>query len=534
MIDGVHDIQTSVKVQEQVLTTVYKKIQENGVMLEGSLLKPAMVVPGVDAANKSDPTEIAEMTVRTLERCVPGAMPGVTFLSGGVSEEDASIYLNEINKVPRKTETKLTFSYSRALQSSCIKTWKGDPANVEAAQKQLLARAQANSEASKGEYVPGSQPSDEESLFVKNYVYYVCPSKPTAVELNFHPSDPTPVEQPAVFAVAPLKYADELVQTATAMVQPGKGLLACDESTGTVGKRLESIGLENTEANRQTWRNLLFTTPGINQYISGAILYEETLFQDDPSGKPFVDVLKAANIIPGIKVDMGLRPLVGAGPGENWRTALKVDVANNCPSDLTIEVAAQDLARYARICQEAGLVPIVEPEIMIDGVHDIQTCVEVQEQVLTTVYKKIQENGVMLEGSLLKPAMVVPGVDAADKSDPTEIAQLTVRTLERCVPGAMPGVTFLSGGISEEDASIYLNEINKVPRKTQTRLTFSYSRALQSSCIKTWKGEAGNVDAAQKQLLARAQANGEASKGEYVPGSQPSDEESLFVKNYVY
>ena len=380
------------------------------------------------------------------------------------------------------------------------------------------------------------------------------------------------------------KYADELVQTANAMVLPGKGLLACDESTGTVGKRLESIGLENTEANRQTWRNLLFTTPstqregrkdgtphrgrqrvdmsndaqGINQYISGAILYEETLFQDDPSGKPFVDVLKAANIIPGIKVDMGLRPLVGAGPGENWctgldgllercekynaqgarfakwRTALKVDVANNCPSDLAIEVAAQDLARYARICQEAGLVPIVEPEIMIDGVHDIQTSVKVQERVLTTVYKKIQENGVMLEGSLLKPAMVVPGVDAADKSDPTEIAQLTVRTLERCVPGAMPGVTFLSGGISEEDASIYLNEINKVPRKTQTRLTFSYSRALQSSCIKTWKGEAGNVDAAQKQLLARAQANGEASKGEYVPGSQPSDEESLFVKNYVY
>merc|ERR1719245_528044 len=354
------------------------------------------------------------------------------------------------------------------------------------------------------------------------------------------------------------KYKDELRESAKTMVQPGKGLLACDESTGTVGKRLESIGLENTEANRQTWRNLLFTTPGINQYISGAILYEETLFQDDPSGKPFVDVLKAANIIPGIKVDMGLRPLVGAGPGENWctgldgllercekyyaqgarfakwRTALKVDVANNCPSDLAIEVAAQDLARYARICQEAGLVPIVEPEIMIYSVHDIRTSVVVQERVLTTVYKKIQENGVLLEGSLLKPAMVVPGVDAADKSDPTEIAQLTVRTLERCVPGAMPGVTFLSGGISEEDASIYLNEINKVPRKTQTRLTFSYSRALQSSCIKTWAGKPENVDAAQKQLLARAQANGEASNGEYVPGSQPSDEESLFVKNYVY
>ena len=153
--------------------------------------------------------------------------------------------------------------------------------------------------------------------------------------------------------------------------------------------------------------------------------------------------------------------------------------------------------------------PIVEPEIMIDGVHDIQTSVAVQERVLTTVYKKIQENGVMLEGSLLKPAMVVPGVDAADKSDPTEIAQLTVRTLERCVPGAMPGVTFLSGGISEEDASIYLNEINKVPRKTQTRLTFSYSRALQSSCIKTWKGEAQR----QRRRGGRSSFRGPTSRG---------------------
>jgi len=354
------------------------------------------------------------------------------------------------------------------------------------------------------------------------------------------------------------KYSDELQATATAMTAAGKGLLACDESTGTVGTRLEGIGLENTEANRQTWRNLLFTSPGIGKYISGAILYEETLFQDDPSGKPFVDVLNAAGIIPGIKVDMGLRPLVGANPGENWctgldgllercqkyyekgarfakwRTALKVDAAHNSPSDLAVEVAAQDLARYARICQEAGLVPIVEPEILIDGDHDLATACKVQERVLTTVYKKIQENGVLLEGSLLKPAMVVPGVDCKDKSDPASIAAATVRTLERCVPGAMPGVTFLSGGISEEDASIYLNEINKVPRKTTTRLTFSYSRALQSSCIKAWAGKPENVDAAQKQLLARAQANGEASMGEYVPGSQPSDQESLFVKNYVY
>ena len=353
-------------------------------------------------------------------------------------------------------------------------------------------------------------------------------------------------------------YKDELIATANAIAAPGKGILAADESTGTIGKRFAPINVENTQPNRVRYRELLFKTKGLGQYISGAITYEETLFDTATCGTPMVELLKKEGIIPGIKVDTGLIPLYNGGPGEKWcrgldtlaercekyyaqgarfakwRTALKVDVANNCPTDLAIEVAAQDLARYARICQEAGLVPIVEPEIMIDGVHDIQTSVKVQEQVLTTVYKKIQENGVMLEGSLLKPAMVVPGVDAADKSDPTEIAQLTVRTLERCVPGAMPGVTFLSGGISEEDASIYLNEINKVPRKTQTRLTFSYSRALQSSCIKTWKGEAGNVDAAQKQLLARAQANGEASKGEYVPGSQPSDEESLFVKNYVY
>ena len=363
---------------------------------------------------------------------------------------------------------------------------------------------------------------------------------------------------PAATQMSLAKYSDELQATAKAMTLPGKGLLACDESTGTVGKRLESIGLENTEANRQIWRNLLFTTPGISEYISGAILYEETLFQDDPDGKPFVDVMGGIGIIPGIKVDMGLQPLVGGGAGENWctgldgllercqsyyargarfakwRTALKVDTAANLPTDLAIEVAAQDLARYARICQEAGLVPIVEPEILIDGTHDVYTAAKVQERVLTTVYKKIQENGVLLEGSLLKPAMVVPGIECPEKSDPATIAALTVQTLERCVPAAMPGVTFLSGGISEEDASIYLNEINKVPRKSTTALTFSYSRALQSSCIKMWAGKEENYDAAQKQLLARAQANSEANLGKYVPGSQPSDEESLFVKNYVY
>merc|ERR1712222_305611 len=213
---------------------------------------------------------------------------------------------------------------------------------------------------------------------------------------------------------------------------------------------------------------------------------------------------------------------------------LKIDVEAGCPTDLAIDVAAQDLARYARICQENGLVPIVEPEILIDGVHDLATTARVQERVLTTVYAKLQDNGVLLEGSLLKPSMTVPGVECPDKSDPATIAKMRVQTLDRCLPPAMPGVTFLSGGISEEDSSLYLHEINKIDRVAPFKLTFSFSRALQSSCLKTWDGKKENVKAAQDQLFARAKANSEASKGSYVPGSQPSMQESLYVKNYVY
>lgn len=351
-------------------------------------------------------------------------------------------------------------------------------------------------------------------------------------------------------------YADELKATARAMVAPGKGLLACDESTGTVGKRLESIGLENAEPNRQAWRNLLFTTPGLEEFVSGAILFEETLFQNDPDGVPFVDVLSEKGIIPGIKVDTGLKDLVGGNRGEKWcsgldslyercvryyvrgarfakwRTALQIDAQS--PSNLAVDVAAMDLARYARICQDCGLVPIVEPEVLIDGDHDVHTTAKVQERVMTTVYKRIEENGVLLEGSIVKPSMTVPGVECKTTADPAEIARLTVQTLERSLPAAVPGVTFLSGGISEEDSSIYLNEINKIDRVGPWRLTFSFSRALQSSCLKAWNGKPENIPAAQKQLLARAQANSEASRGVYTPGSQPSTEESLFVKNYVY
>jgi len=354
------------------------------------------------------------------------------------------------------------------------------------------------------------------------------------------------------------KYSDELKATAAAMVKPGKGLLACDESTGTVGTRLESIGLVNNEENRRVWRQLLFTTPDIGDCISGAILFEETLYQDSTEGEPFVDLLNKAGIIPGIKVDTGLKPLCGGGDGETWcsgldglydkcvlhyaqgarfakwRTALRIDVDQGFPTDYAIDEAAHGLSRYARICQEAGLVPIVEPEILIDGTHDIYETAKVQERVITTVYKKLQECGVMLEGTLLKPSMTVCGVDCEDKPAVEEIARLTVQTLSRSIPSAMPGVTFLSGGISEEDSSIYLNEINKLDRVAPFALTFSFSRALQSSCLKVWDGKPENVEAAQAQLFARAKANSEASSGSYKPGSQPSMQESLYVKNYVY
>merc|ERR1712123_287663 len=204
-----------------------------------------------------------------------------------------------------------------------------------------------------------------------------------------------------------------------------------------------------------------------------------------------------------------------------WRTAVRINVDKGLPSQLAVQEAAWGLARYARICQEAGLVPIVEPEILIDGTHDIQTTAKVQENLVTTVYKCLEENGVLLEGSLLKPSMTVSGVDCPNKPKPDEVP-------------AMPGVTFLSGGISEEDSSLYLNEINKIKRVGPWALTFSFSRAMQSSCIKVWSGKPENIEAAQAQLLARARANAAASKGEYKAGSEPSLEESLYVANYVY
>ena len=349
-------------------------------------------------------------------------------------------------------------------------------------------------------------------------------------------------------------YKETLRETALKLATPGKGILAVDESTNTCGKRLASIGVENTEENRQAYRGMLFTTKGLGNYISGAILFEETLFQDHADGESMVAKLEKEGIVPGIKVDKGLKPLVGALEHETycsgldglterasdyyargarfakWRAVLQITADG--PSDLAIRENAWGLARYARSVQEAGLVPIIEPEILMDGNHDILTTSEIQEKIIKEVYFACQQNGVYLEGTLLKPSMTVPGADYEGKSDPKNVALATVTTLLRSVPAAVPGIVFLSGGLSEEEASLYLNEMNLLAADKPWNLSFSYGRALQHSCLRAWAG--GNIDKGQKALIARAQANSEASKGLYVLGSQPSSDEKLFVAGYTY
>jgi len=352
-------------------------------------------------------------------------------------------------------------------------------------------------------------------------------------------------------------YKKELAATAAAIASPGKGILAVDESTKTIGKRLESIGVPNSEENRQAYRGLLFTAPNLGNYISGAILYEETLFQNHANGTPFVQCLKNVGVIPGIKVDTGLQPLPGGHPVETWctgldglkeraaayyaqgarfakwRAVLQI-TSDGAPSALSLQENAWGLARYARAVQESGLVPIVEPEILMDGDHNIDVTARVQETVLHTVYKACADAGVFLEGSLLKPSMTVPGAECTEPVTPDKIAEYTIRTLDRCVPPAVAGVTFLSGGLSEEEASIYLNKMNQIKRRGPWAVTFSYGRALQQSTLKAWGGKTDNIPKAQAALLARAQANGEASLGKYVAGSQPSADGTLFVKGYKY
>ncbi|KAK4532333.1 hypothetical protein CCYA_CCYA11G3190 [Cyanidiococcus yangmingshanensis] len=354
------------------------------------------------------------------------------------------------------------------------------------------------------------------------------------------------------------KFAEELVQTANKIASPGHGILAVDESTKTIGKRLSTIGVENTETNRRAYRELLFTCKGLGEYISGAILYEETLYQSTRDGRPFVDCLKNIGVIPGIKVDKGLAPLPGATLAhETWCTGLDglseraaayyaqgarfakwravIQIAPGGPTRQAVVENCYGLARYARTVQDQGLVPIIEPEVLLDGDHTIERCAEVQEEVYSILYNLCQQQGVFLEGSLLKPSMTLPGADSKQRVSPDTIAEMTIRTLERTIPAAVPGIMFLSGGMTEEEATVNLNALNNRPRKGPWSLSFSYGRALQQSCLKSWMGKDENVRAAQEALLARARANSKANLGKYVPGSEPTlDVTGTFEAGYKY
>lgn len=351
---------------------------------------------------------------------------------------------------------------------------------------------------------------------------------------------------------------EELARVADAIVVPGKGILAADESTGSIGKRLATINLENNEDNRRAYRQLLFTTDAsLAESISGVIFFHETFYQKTDDGVSFPKLLKSRGIIPGIKLDKGMVKLLGTDDETTtqglddldarcaqykkdgaefakWRCALKI--GNGMPSHLAILENANVLARYASICQANGIVPIVEPEILPDGEHDLETTQAITEKVLAAVYKALSDHNVFLEGTLLKPNMVTAGFQCKKTYTPEENARATVTALSRGVPPAVPGITFLSGGQSEENATLNLNSINQLKGvRRPWALTFSYGRALQASVLKAWQGKPENVPAAQAELLKRAKANGLASKGLYTSSSASvAGDESLFEKDRVY
>jgi fructose-bisphosphate aldolase class I len=353
------------------------------------------------------------------------------------------------------------------------------------------------------------------------------------------------------------KYRDELVATANAIAKRGHGILAADESTGTIGKRFEKIKIENSESNRRAYRELLFTSPGWGNYCSGVILYEETLYQKTEDGTPFVEVLKKNGVIPGIKVDKGLVSIHGT-PDETatqgldglgarcaeyykagarfakWRAALKIEVKTGAPTELAIHENAHGLARYASICQENGLVPIIEPEVMMDGDHSLQDCALATERVWATVIKYLHDHKIFWEGTLVKPNMVTPGHSSPEYKTTTseQIAKTTVAVLQRTLPVAVPGVVFLSGGQSEEEASRNLNAMNQLNTKIPWSLSFSYGRDLQASCLDAWKGQKENFQKGQEAFLARAKANSEAQWGKYAGSS--TGNQSLYQEGYKY
>ncbi|XP_021345403.1 fructose-bisphosphate aldolase-like [Mizuhopecten yessoensis] len=350
---------------------------------------------------------------------------------------------------------------------------------------------------------------------------------------------------------------DELRKIANAIVAPGKGILAADESTGTIGKRFATINVENNEDNRRRYRELLFTADkSLANNIGGVILFHETFYQTTSKGVSMVKTLQDMGIIPGIKVDKGMVPLAGTD-GEStiqgldglsercaqykkdgaqfakWRCVLKI--SSHTPSYQAMLENGNVLARYASICQQNGLVPIVEPEVLCDGDHDLETAQKVTEQVLAFTYKALSDHHVFLEGTLLKPNMVTAGQSCTKKYTTEENGRATVQALSRTVPAAVPGITFLSGGQSEVCATENLNAINRFPGRKPWALTFSFGRALQASVLKAWQGQESNVASAQKTLLNRAKLNGLAALGQYngEDGSLAASE-SLFVPKHTY
>jgi fructose-bisphosphate aldolase, class I len=328
----------------------------------------------------------------------------------------------------------------------------------------------------------------------------------------------------------------ELARIAKAMVVKNKGILAADESTSTIKKRFDSIKLESTEEHRRTYREMLFTTPNAPEYISGVILYDETIRQKTKDGTPFPEYLSKKGIIPGIKVDTGAKPLA-LYPGETitegldglrerlveyhklgarfakWRAV--IDINNGIPTQFAIHANAQALARYAALCQENDIVPIVEPEVLMDGGHTLERCEEVTNNVLQTVFQQLFEHRIHLEGMVLKPNMVISGKKAANRASAEQVAEATVRTLKRHVPPAVPGIAFLSGGQSSAEATLHLSLMNKAGPLPWS-LTFSYGRALQDDALKAWGGQPANFAAGQKEMAKRAKLNGLATTGGYA------------------
>ena len=334
------------------------------------------------------------------------------------------------------------------------------------------------------------------------------------------------------------EHAQELQDTATEIVSDGRGILAADESTGTITKRFEAVGIESTEESRRAYRQLLFTTEGIGDFISGAIMYDETIRQSTDDGTPFPQALSDHGTVPGIKVDTGAKPLALSSEEKvtegldglrerleeyrdlgarfcKWRAVIQI--GDGLPTRYCLDVNAHALARYAALCQEAGLVPIVEPEVMLDGDHSFERCFEVTTETLHRTFDALFEQNVMLEGMLLKPNMIMAGKDGDEKKSVDEVAQATLKCLRTAVPAAVPGIVFLSGGQGPELATEHLNAMNEIAKQAPQawELGFSYARALQEPPMETWNGQEDNVSDAQAQYYHRARLNGAARKAEY-------------------